>query len=89
MPKVRHSAFYSTPLEYLLGRLGAKRLILTGQVTEQCILYSALDAYVRHYQVLVPTDAVAHIDADLGAAALRMMQRNMDAELISAEDCFN
>ncbi len=87
MPKVRHSAFYSTPLEYLLGRLGTKRLILTGQVTEQCILYSALDAYVRHYQVLVPTDAVAHIDAELGAAALHMMERNMDAQLIQAEDC--
>ena len=26
------------------------KLILTGQVTEQCILYSALDAYVRHYE---------------------------------------
>jgi nicotinamidase-related amidase len=88
MPKVRHSAFYSTPLEYLLGRLGTKRLILTGQVTEQCVLYSALDAYVRHYQVLVPTDAVAHIDAELGAAALQMMEKNMDAALIGAEDCF-
>ena len=39
--------FYATPPEYLLGRLDTKRLILTGQVTEQCILYSALDAYVR------------------------------------------
>ncbi len=89
MPKVRHSVFYSTPLEYLLGRLCTKRVILTGQVTEQCILYSALDAFVRHFQVLIPKDAVAHIDPDLGAAALRMMELNMDAELISAEDCFD
>ncbi len=89
MSKVRHSAFYSTPLEYLLGRLGTRRLILTGQVTEQCILYTALDAYVRHYQVLVPTDAVAHIDAELGAAALTMMERNMNAQLIKAADCFD
>jgi nicotinamidase-related amidase len=89
MSKVRHSAFYSTPLEYLLNRLCTKRLILTGQVTEQCILYSALDAFVRHYQVLVPMDAVAHIDADLGGAALRMMEKNMDAELLHAADCFD
>ncbi|PRC55417.1 isochorismatase, partial [Mycobacterium sp. ITM-2017-0098] len=41
--KVRHSAFYATPLDYLLTRLGVRRIILTGQVTEQCILYSALD----------------------------------------------
>jgi nicotinamidase-related amidase len=87
--KVRHSIFFSTPLAYLLGRLGAKRVILTGQVTEQCILYSALDAYVRHLPVVVPTDAVAHIDADLGAAALKMMQRNMAAQLTSAAHCLD
>jgi nicotinamidase-related amidase len=87
--KVRHSVFYSTPVAYLLNRLGTKRLILTGQVTEQCILYSALDAYVRHFQVVVPTDTVAHLDAELGAAALRMMERNMSAELTLAADCLS
>ena len=87
LTKVRHSAFYSTPLEYLLRRLDTTRLILTGQVTEQCILYSALDAFVRHIPVVIPTDAVAHIDAELGAAALKMMEQNMEAELTSAADC--
>ena len=57
--------------------LETRRLILTGQVTEQCILYTALDAYVRHFPVAVPPDAVAHIDAQLGDAALKMMERNM------------
>lgn len=87
MTKVRHSAFYATPLAYLLNRLETERLILTGQVTEQCILYSALDAYVRHLQVVIPTDAVAHIDEELGAAALKMMESNMSAELTMAADC--
>jgi nicotinamidase-related amidase len=87
MTKVRHSAFYATALAYLLNRLETKRLILTGQVTEQCILYTALDAYVRHFPVVIPTDAVAHIDADLGKAALKMMQQNMSAELTTAADC--
>jgi nicotinamidase-related amidase len=87
LTKVRHSAFYSTALAYLLNRLDTERLVLTGQVTEQCILYSALDAYVRHFSVVIPTDAVAHIDAELGAAALKMMERNMSAELTIAADC--
>jgi nicotinamidase-related amidase len=87
LTKVRHSAFYATALAYLLGRLETQRLILTGQVTEQCILYTALDAYVRHFPVVIPTDAVAHIDADLGAAALKMMKQNMGAELTTAADC--
>ena len=85
--KVRHSAFYASSLDYLLGRLEARRLILTGQVTEQCILYSALDAYVRHYSVVVPPDAVAHIDPELNDAALTMMQKNMHAEIVPAADC--
>jgi nicotinamidase-related amidase len=87
LTKVRHSAFYSTPLGYLLGQLGVGRVILTGQVTEQCILYSALDAYVRHFEVEVATDAVAHIDAELADAALRMMETNMGGHLVSAADC--
>jgi len=87
LTKVRHSAFYATSLGYLLGRLETKRLTLTGQVTEQCILYTALDAYVRHFTVVVPPDAVAHIDADLGDAALKMMQRNMSAEIVPAAEC--
>jgi nicotinamidase-related amidase len=87
LTKVRHSAFYATALGYLLGRLETKRLILTGQVTEQCILYTGLDAYVRHFPVVVPRDAVAHIDADLGNAALKMMERNMSAEITAAAEC--
>jgi nicotinamidase-related amidase len=87
LTKVRHSAFYSTALGYLLGQLKPQRIILTGQVTEQCILYTALDAYVRHFPVTVPPDAVAHIDADLGKAALRMMETNMGAELTRTAKC--
>jgi nicotinamidase-related amidase len=87
LQKVRHSAFYATSLAYLLTQLGTKRIILTGQVTEQCILYTALDAYVRHFEMIVPHDGVAHIDADLGKAALRMMAENMRAEIVSADEC--
>jgi nicotinamidase-related amidase len=85
--KARHSAFYETPLEYLLDQMGADRLVLTGQVTEQCILYSALDAYVRHFDVVIPTDAVAAIYDHLAEAALEMMERNLSAELCAAAEC--
>ncbi|MFF7296157.1 isochorismatase family protein [Streptomyces sp. NPDC008265] len=79
--KARHSIFYETPLAYLLSQLGARRVVLCGQVTEQCVLYSALDAHIRHLDVVVALDAVAPIDAELADAALRMMERNMAAEL--------
>lgn len=89
MTKVRHSAFYATSLAYLLGQLKPERVILTGQVTEQCVLYTALDAYVRHFPVVVPPDAVAHIDPELSDAALTMMHSNMDAQLIPAAHCLD
>jgi nicotinamidase-related amidase len=78
--------FYGTPLEYMLGQFEIERIVLAGQVTEQCILYSALDAYVRHFEVAVPRDAVAHIHADLADAALRMMSMNMRATVAPARD---
>ncbi|GAA2877654.1 cysteine hydrolase [Streptosporangium fragile] len=87
LPKVRHSAFFGTSLEYLLHRAGVETVVLTGQVTEQCVLYSALDAYVRHFAIRIPRDCVAHIHDDLGDAALRMMERNMGAEIVTAERC--
>jgi nicotinamidase-related amidase len=84
--KARHTIFYMTPLEYLLGQKEVDRLILTGQVTEQCILYSALDAYVRHFEVAVPRDGVAHIHENLAGAAFEMMERNMGAEITSCSE---
>ncbi len=84
--KARHSIFYETPLEYLLRSREIERLVLVGQVTEQCILYSALDAYIRHFEVVVPPDAVAAIHPDLHEAALKMMRVNMDAELTPSGD---
>jgi nicotinamidase-related amidase len=88
LQKGRHSIFYQTAVEHLLRIEDVERVVLTGQVTEQCILYSALDAYLRGYQVVVPPDAVAHIDEDLARAALRMMEINMHAELVPAGGVF-
>ncbi|MET8190707.1 isochorismatase family cysteine hydrolase [Streptomyces sp. NPDC005246] len=83
--KARHSIFYETPLAYLLSQLNVDHIVLCGQVTEQCILHSALDAHIRHLGVTIPNDAVAHIHSDLADAALRMMQRNMNAVIRPGE----
>jgi nicotinamidase-related amidase len=82
--KARHSIFFETPLSYLLSENDIERIVLVGQATEQCILYSALDAYIRHLEVAVPRDAVAHIHEHLADAAFEMMEQNMDAEITDA-----
>jgi len=84
--KARHSIFYETPFGYLLRQEGIDEIVMTGQATEQCILYSALDAHIRHIPVIVPREAVAHIHEDLAEAALRMMEINMDADVVGADD---
>ena len=62
------------------------RIDCAGQVTEQCILYSALDATIREYDLTVPRDAVAHIHPDLAEAALKMIELNMHGDVVDGED---
>jgi nicotinamidase-related amidase len=83
--KGQHSAFYGTPLAHLLKISGVDNIVLTGQVTEQCILYTALDAHVRGYRLTVPVDAVISRSAHLGAAALEMIAEHMSGELTCAQ----
>jgi nicotinamidase-related amidase len=67
--KARHSIFYQTQVEYFLRQHDIDRFVLIGQVTEQCILYSALDGYVRHFQVGVA--ATRSPRSTLGSATRR------------------
>ena len=57
--KPRHSAFYGTPLQFLLTELEAQTLIVTGLTADNCVLFTALDAFLRNYKVWVPPDCVA------------------------------
>jgi nicotinamidase-related amidase len=69
--KPRHSAFYATPLETLLQHFGTRRLVLTGVSSHQCVLFTANDAHVRNYELVVPRDCIAAptpADSRLGAS---------------------
>jgi nicotinamidase-related amidase len=81
LPKGRHSAFYETSLSHLLQVEDVQRLVICGQVTEQCVFYTALDGFLRGYDVVIPTDAVAHIVPEFAEAALGMMEKNLHAEV--------
>jgi nicotinamidase-related amidase len=72
--KHKHSGFFATPLEVLLNFLGIRRLILVGVAGNSCVLHTAADAYMREFQLLVPSDCVASIDPGDNDAALAHMQ---------------
>jgi nicotinamidase-related amidase len=57
--KPKHSGFFATPLDTLLEYFGARRLVLTGATVNQCVLFTANDAYVRDFELFIPRDCVA------------------------------
>ncbi len=72
--KTTYSGFYGTELEDALRELGVSHLVLTGVVTNICVLYTAVDALMRGYRVTVPPDCVAGLNDEDHAFALRQME---------------
>lgn len=79
--KPKHSGFFSTVLDTLLTYLGARTLILTGLTADNCVLFTASDAYLRDYRLCIPRDCVASIDPRYTGQALDHMQRVLKADL--------
>ena len=78
--KPKHSGFYSTTLELLLEHFRARTLILTGLLADSCILFTAQDAHMRGYDVVVPPDCVAARAAADSHRALEQMRRALKAD---------
>jgi nicotinamidase-related amidase len=78
--KPKHSGFYSTTLELLLEHFRARTLILTGLLADSCILFTAQDAHMRGYDVIVPPDCVAARAAADSHRALEQMRRALKAD---------
>lgn len=82
--KPRHSAFYGTPLEFVLEDLRISRLILTGITADICVFATAQDAHIRKFKLWVPSDCVAALSAAYERMALAHMKRTMDADIRSS-----
>ena len=57
--KPKHSGFFSTMLDVLLDYLSAETLVLTAVAGNICVLFTANDASMRDYRLIVPADCVA------------------------------
>jgi nicotinamidase-related amidase len=73
--KPKHSGFYSTTLDLLLSYLGVRVVVLTGIATDICILFTANDAYMRDYEVVVPHDCVAALTKRRSDFALEQIRQ--------------
>ena len=78
--KPKHSGFFSTTLETLLRYLESKTLIITGIAGNFCVLFTANDAYMRDYDLIVPTDCTASNSALENKEALALMRKFLKAD---------
>jgi nicotinamidase-related amidase len=78
--KPKHSGFFSSTLETLLRYLGANTLIITGIAGNYCVLFTASDAYMRDYELIVPSDCTASNTARENREALNFLSKYLKAD---------
>jgi nicotinamidase-related amidase len=61
--KPKHSGFFDTTLDTLLGSLRTRRVILTGIAGNICVLFTANDAHMRELKVYAPADCMCRIQS--------------------------
>ena len=79
--KTSYSCFYKTSLDKLLKRLRITHIIITGVVTNICVLYTASDAYMRGYRIIIPQNCVAALTESEHQFALQQMKQLFHAEI--------
>ena len=79
--KPKQSAFYGTTLGTLLRDLQTTVVILTGIAGDNCVLFSANDAYMRDLRLFIPSDCVASESEAANHSALQLMQKVVKADI--------
>lgn len=82
--KPKNSGFYSTTLDLLLTHLTAKNLIITGIAGNNCVFFTANDAYMRDFKVFVPSDCVVSNTEEENNHALKQMETVLKANVTPA-----
>ena len=78
--KPHRSAFYSTTLELLLRELKTNSLIVTGVTTDICVMFTANDAYMRGFDLVIPSDCVAAVKPAHTKQAMEFIKRVLKAD---------
>jgi nicotinamidase-related amidase len=79
--KPKQSAFFGTTLDTLLRSLGTRTLVISGIAGDNCVLFSANDAYLRDFKLFIPSDCVASETKEQNDYALKLMERVCKADI--------
>ena len=71
--KKRYSAFFGTNLDQLILANAVDTVVLAGINTHACVRTTAIDAYQRDLDVIIPREAVGSYDRHHEAVSLRYM----------------
>ena len=78
--KATLSGFYDTPLETMLRLGNVKTLVVTGFAADNCVLFTAADAYMRDYRLVVPRDCIGSKTSEAHRRAVRTMTELFGAQ---------
>ncbi|MCH7578476.1 MAG: cysteine hydrolase [Chloroflexi bacterium] len=84
IPKRRYSAFFETNLDERLKELRPDKIIVVGDCTNICVLYTVADARNRDYAVEVPAECVTTFDPEAHKFALSQLKTVLGAEVTGA-----
>ncbi|MHA1606930.1 MAG: cysteine hydrolase family protein [Candidatus Freyarchaeota archaeon] len=80
--KLKYDGFLGTMLDLVLRSRGINTLIITGVLTNICVLYTAATAAMLGYKVVIPKDCVASISDEDHEWALRQMENVLKLEVL-------
>jgi nicotinamidase-related amidase len=80
--KKSYSGFFETQLDRVLKEGDISELLVTGCVTNICVLYTVADAVQRGYKVFVLKDCVAALDQRDHEFALKQMKTVLGAHIL-------
>ena len=75
VPKHWYDAFAGTPLDGALRARGVRSLVVTGTMTDICVLATVVGAFNREYRVTVVDDGVATLWPEIQRATLDIVRR--------------
>jgi nicotinamidase-related amidase len=75
--KKRLTAFYPTDLEFLLRNLKKNTIVITGIMTDCCVLSTSFDGSNRGFNILVPRDLTRGFNPQMEDAALRIISLHL------------
>ncbi|MBJ8350154.1 cysteine hydrolase family protein [Streptococcus zalophi] len=82
MDKRHYSAFSGTDLDIRLRERKIDTVVLTGVLTDICVLHTAIDAYNLGYKIEIPKSCVASIDVNSHEWALNHFENVLGAKIV-------